>query len=268
MSWILKTKYFVIAISCLAAGWFVVSANAENKQAIDKVQSEEVTVELTSQPAKPTAKPQRKEIKQTFYPAVTKRTQEIQKALDADTKCDFPDVPLSRALQSLQTEHGINIFIDAQALEEEGLTVEELINVSLSGLPLKSALNIILKPIGLDYVIDNEVLKITTTDEVARTFKVRIYPVADLCDSPQDYQALENVIRNTCLATGKPWSKYYPVGDLTIGNIGNIKMSLPSGTGTVSVVPQCKALVINQTDRVHIKIADLLTQLRQAQAAQ
>lgn len=266
MSQILRVKVMVIAIGFMAGGWSVNLVNAEDKQAIDQVQAKDKAVKLTSQPTKSTATLQPKEIKQPFYPAVPKRTQEIQQALNSDTKCDFPDVPLSEVLQSLQTQHGINMYLDAQALKEQGLTADEPINVSLNGISLKSALNIILEPIGLDYVIDNEVLKITTAEKVARTFKVRIYPVADLCNSPEDYQALENLILNTCLTTGKPQPKYYPVGDLVIGGAGSIKTPLPSGTGTIAGT--VKALVINQTDRVHTKITDLLSQLRQVRKDQ
>lgn len=261
-----RVKFIVIIMSCFAAGWLVVSLSAEDKQTVDKVQSEEVAVELASQPEKSTAMLQSKEIKHPFYPALTRHEQEIQAALQSKTNFNFPDVPLSKAIGTIQNQHGINIFIDALALQELGLTVDEPINVSLSGISLKSALNIILNPIGLDYVVNNEVLKITTTDDVTTTFKVRIYPVADLCDSPEEYQALENVIRNICLTTGKP--KFYPVGDFVIGGPGNKKIPFRSKVETISVVPQCKALVINQTDRVHNSIVGLLNQLRQVRKDQ
>lgn len=253
MKQILRTKLMIVAVCSLAAGWFVIAANAEVKQ----------SAKTTVQAAESLAVPQLKEIKQAFYPALTKRIQEIQKALSADTKCDFPDVPLSEVLQYFQTQHGINIYLDTQALEQEGLTADEPINVSLSGISLKSALNIVLNPLGLDYVIDNEVLKITSQAKSNRTLKVRIYPVADLCDTPDDYEALENVIRNTCLdLRQKNWS----ADGLVIG--GPNTQPIPQRNPTISVVPQCKAIVINQTDRVHTKIVDLLSQLRQVRKDQ
>lgn len=253
MKQILRTKLMIVAVCSLAAGWFVIAANAEVKQ----------SAKTTVQAADSLAVPQLKEIKQAFYPALTKGEQEIQKALNTITEGEFPDIPLGKAINSFQTQHGINIFLDARALEQEGLTADEPINVSLRGISLKSALNIILKPIGLDYVVDNEVLKITTADDVARTLNVRIYSVADLCDTPDDYEALENVIRNTCLdLRQKNWS----ADGLVIGSPNT--QPIPQRNPTISVVPQCKAIVINQTDRVHTKIVDLLSQLRQVRKDQ
>lgn len=249
----LRQKLMVVAVCSLAAGWFAITANAEVKQ----------SAKTTLQAADSLAVPQLKEIKQAFYPALTKHEQEIQKALNTNTEGDFPDIPLGKVINSFQTQHGINIFLDARALEQEGLTADEPINVSLSGISLKSALNIILKPIGLNYVVNNEVLMITTADDVARTLNVRIYPVADLCDKPDDYQALENVIRNTCLDLRK---RNWTAAGLIME--GPHAQPIPQRNPTISVVPQCKAIVINQTDRVHTKIVDLLSQLRQVRKDQ
>lgn len=263
MGWIRRKKIVVGVLGFLAAGWLVMAANAEDRPGKTVTKSHDWPVKFTVkvQETKPTAAQQKTELKQPFYPALTKREQQILTALDADTKCNFPDVPLYEALQSLQAQHGVNIYLDAQALKENGLTVNMHVNVSLSGISLKSALNIILNPLGLDYVIDNEVLKITTQEKVNRMFRVRIYPVADLCDSAEDYQALENVIQNTCLRNGK--SKHYPVDDLVFGAPGKKKVVLKNGSASMSAVPQCGALVINDTDRVHEKIVELFTLLRQ-----
>lgn len=270
MSWILRKKNIVGMLGCLAASWFVLAVNAEDKPGktetkttVTKTSDWPVKFTVKHQVAKPTDAQQKYEVKQAFYPALTKREQYIQEALNTITECEFSNIPLSEVLNSLQRRHGVNVFLDTMGLGENGLTTEEPINVALSGITLKSALNIILKPIGLDYVVDNEVLKITTADKVAHTFKMRIYPVADLCDSPEDYKALENVIQNTCLENKSRPSKHYPVDDLVFGGPGKKQVLLKNGSASISVVPQCKAIVINQTDRVHEKIVELLTQLRQ-----
>ncbi|WP_339735956.1 hypothetical protein [uncultured Gimesia sp.] len=268
MFWILRTKHFVMAIGCLAVGGLVVSANAEEKSQETVTKTSNWPVKFTVQEAKPAVTQQKYEIKQPFYPALTIREQHIQTALNANTKCDFPDVPLSKALNSLQSQHGINMFLSGLALEEEGLTADEPINVSLSGIPFKSALDIILEPLSLTYVVDGEVLKITTQEEADRTFKVRIYPVGDLCKTPDDYQALESVIEKTCVLTSRSRSKYSPVSDLVLGAPGKKRVPTVSVNTSISVVPQCKALVVNDTDRVHEKIVGLLSQLRQVRKDQ
>lgn len=275
-----RSKFIVTSISCLAVGCFLAAVNAEDKpgKTFTKtydwpvkftIKYQEVKPGATSQTqVQPAVMQQKDEITQPFYPALTKREQHIQTALQADTECDFPDVPLSKALNSLQRQHGVNMFLDGLALKEQGLTADEPINVSMSGVSFKSALDIILEPLGLTYIVDGEVLKITTQEEAAHTLKVRIYPVADLCKTPDDYDALESVIYKTCVLTGPSRSKYYPVGDLVLGRQGEKKTPSGSVAASISVVPQCKALVVNETDRVHMKIVDLLTQLRQVRKDQ
>jgi len=181
---------------------------------------------------------------------LTKVEQATQKELDTETKADFRNAPLVEVMVFIQKQHGVNISLDGQALKQIGLTAKEPVNVSLNGIKLKSALDIILKPLGLDYVIDGEVLKVTTIEEANRTLNVKLYPVADLCNSPEEFQALENVIRNTCLP---------PQARQSLAH---------SMTSSISTVPQCQALVVNETDRVHLKISELLSQLRQVRKDQ
>jgi len=78
------------------------------------------------------------------------------------------------------------------------------VSIAMKGVSLKSALEMILKPLNLDYVVDNEVVKIMPAYEANRTYKMRIYPVADLCSTPEDYDILRDVIRNARLGEWKP----------------------------------------------------------------
>ena len=106
--------------------------------------------------------------------------QRILDALESDTKIDFLDEPLSDAMTYLEQYHGIQIEIDNRALEEAALTTDIPISKQLSGIKLKSALNLILKDLGLTYVIQDEVLQITTPDEAELRLVTKVYPVADL----------------------------------------------------------------------------------------
>lgn len=106
--------------------------------------------------------------------------QRIFEELQKETEANFPDIPLSEVMTYFSELHNITILIDSVALGDDGLTVDEPVNVSLSGIKLKSALNIILKPIGLTYVIEDEVMKITTNAKAEEIYSTRVYPVADL----------------------------------------------------------------------------------------
>jgi len=121
MSGVLKRKFVVATVVCLAAGWMTIAANGEQKKtkitqakkpaALDTVHSIEST-ELT----------QVKVSKQVFYPVLTKREQLIQDALNADTECDFADSPLANVMDHFAERHGFPILILSNDLGEEGLT--------------------------------------------------------------------------------------------------------------------------------------------------
>ncbi|WP_145308376.1 vWA domain-containing protein [Gimesia fumaroli] len=115
--------------------------------------------------------------------------QRIFEELQKETEANFPDIPLSEVMTYFAELHNITILINSNDLGEEGLTPDEPVNVSLSGIKLKSALNIILKPIGLTYVIEDEVMKITTILKADEIYSTRVYPVADLVISVSAQQS-------------------------------------------------------------------------------
>ncbi|HAW32305.1 hypothetical protein [Gimesia maris] len=281
MKWFIKRNHLFTLFLCISAGWVLMTVSAEVEQNT-RINDPELLPEsdrnttdrdffASLQKSQPLQSVQRnseasgKKIIESFYPPLTPGEQAVLQELNAATIAKFPDVPLSEALNTLQKQHGINVFLDGRALREQGLTTEESVNVSLHGVTLKSALDTILRPLGLDYVVDQQVLKITTIEEANRTLKLRIYPIADLGNSPEEFKALENVIRNTCLPPSPIREKYYPVDDLVIGGTANSsrKSVAQYSSRSFSVVPQCQALVVNETDRVHFKITELLKLLRQ-----
>ncbi len=104
----------------------------------------------------------------------------IIKALDEPTEMDFVDTPLKDVIDSLKTRHGIEIQLDTKALTDAGVTGDTPITKSIKGISLRSALRLLLAEKDLAYIIDHEVLLITTAD-VAKTKTVtKVYPVADL----------------------------------------------------------------------------------------
>lgn len=96
------------------------------------------------------------------------------------TSIDFSDTTLADAMLFIADYHKINIVLDNAALEEAGVGTDTPITQQLNGIKLRSALRLILEPLDLTYIIDNEVLLITTVDEAQNRLKTRVYPVADL----------------------------------------------------------------------------------------
>lgn len=88
-------------------------------------------------------------------------------ALNERDEVAFNGTPLSGVMKFFRNSHSIPIVIDYTALEMEQLTPDEPITLKLPQVAFRSALNLILEPLKLTYVIENEVLKITTKQAAA-----------------------------------------------------------------------------------------------------
>ena len=109
--------------------------------------------------------------------------QRIEKALRSPlhaTGLEFAEVPLKEVVTALQDDYGIPIKLDQTALEEIGLSSDEVVNVTLRNITLRSALRLMLKDLQLTYIIQDEVLMITTPQKAEENLVVKVYPVADL----------------------------------------------------------------------------------------
>jgi hypothetical protein len=104
----------------------------------------------------------------------------ITAALDDQTTINFADTPLLDVVEYLQRQHDIPIILDVVAIEEAGLLVDEPIDLVLAGITLQSALKIMLSEFELTYVIEDEVMKITTIEVANEKLSTRVYPVGDL----------------------------------------------------------------------------------------
>lgn len=106
----------------------------------------------------------------------------IVAALDDESSCNFADTPLADAITFLATQHEIPILLDQAALDTAGVPADSAVTLTLSGVPLRSVLNIMLKglPTPLTYVIQDNVMFITSVDEAANRLQTRVYPVGDL----------------------------------------------------------------------------------------
>jgi hypothetical protein len=93
---------------------------------------------------------------------------------------EYVDVPLEEVVNLISDEYGIPVQIDETALETAGLDPSEPVNLSLHNVSLGSALRLMLKKLQLTYVIQDEVLMITTPEEADLNLVTKVYPVADL----------------------------------------------------------------------------------------
>ena len=104
----------------------------------------------------------------------------IEEALQSPTEFDFVEVRLTEAIDYLKDLHGIEIQLDPYALASEGLGTDLLITRQLKGISLRSALRLTLRDFDLTYVVQDEVLLVTTQERARNTRKTKVYTIGDL----------------------------------------------------------------------------------------
>jgi general secretion pathway protein D len=111
----------------------------------------------------------------------TEREIEIEKKLKTPVSLDFTNAPLSKVIDYLGKIAEINLYLDPKGLAEEGVTTDTPVTIGVRHeIMLKSALNLILQPLHLSYVVKDEVLKITSEQLRDNQVFTQTYNVADL----------------------------------------------------------------------------------------
>ncbi len=112
---------------------------------------------------------------------MTEKEMAIQRALRKEVEVSFTDQPLGDVLVQLGNLAGISIYLDPQGLAAEGGTSDMQVTIHLNEpVQLKSALNLILEQFGLTYLVQDEVLKVTSPTIRLTQKETRSYNVADL----------------------------------------------------------------------------------------
>ncbi|MFO0944460.1 MAG: hypothetical protein U1D30_00715 [Planctomycetota bacterium] len=174
----------------------------------------------------------------------------VERALDKPISFEFKNTPLADAIEFIRDAAGINVVLDALAFDDVGVTLESPISMKLSNVALRSALRIMLSPLGLDTIVQDEALVITSKQHVHDRIEVVLYPVADLV-----------ILRNH--------SGEYAAFSEELARTIREALNLPRGMkkaaqGTIRFDPLTASLVVCQAVKLHEEISELLESLRQA----
>ncbi len=106
----------------------------------------------------------------------------IEAKLKEKVSVQFDVTTLGEAVKYLQDRSRLNIVLDPKALSEEGVTVLTPVSLTAHEVPLKSVLKLLLKPLGLTYKIEDEVVLITSpqADQSTREVNRKTYYIGDL----------------------------------------------------------------------------------------
>jgi hypothetical protein len=165
---------------------------------------------------------------------------EIEKVLDAKTEVDFSETPLEQVAAFLSDRCKINVSLDKKTLEQEGLGTDTPVTFKMSGIPLRSALTILLRDLDLVWTVRDKTLEITSRDALDGRFSPRVYAVSDLTSNSTG-------LRDLIIAVLEPqsWDVF--------GGPGSIVADRAQGK---------ESLVVRQTEPVHRQVAAFLADLR------
>ncbi|MFG0262004.1 MAG: hypothetical protein ACF788_06410, partial [Novipirellula sp. JB048] len=109
------------------------------------------------------------------------REQEIKRSLSTDVNVKYRNRPLHEVLEDLAAVTGVPIVMDSRSLSAVRVTPDTPVNLSLQqSIPLKSALSLILANLELTYVIENDVLNVTSLEAKRSKVFPKTYRVTDL----------------------------------------------------------------------------------------
>lgn len=186
-----------------------------------------------------------------YLPEPIGMEKQILEILDEQADFEFTDESLEGILAFLTEKHGLQFVTDRGKLEDESVPTDaNMFTLKLSGISLRSGLKILLTQKNLAYIIDDEVIKVTTFSDAIQHRPTRTYPVRDLVGNVDvDYQLLSEAIQqSTGGQPDEPWSEADGEG------------------GSISILPATGCLVIRQTEHAHEEILKLLRALRKANA--
>lgn len=185
-----------------------------------------------------------------FFPLPSPDEKELLTTLEQKVEFEFSALSLVQIVEELGVKYGIQMILDKQALEEESIdpTAKD-ITCQLKGIPLKSALKIMLDAKSLAFVVADDVVKVTTEGKASQVRVARTYPVRDLVSNVDvDYLLLCRAIHNGVGGddAGDPW------------------VEIDGEGGSISILPASGCLVVRHTARVQQGVLQLLRSIRGA----
>jgi len=98
----------------------------------------------------------------------------IDKALETKVSFDFVDTPLDYVTSHLAKLTNIAIEIDVRALDDIGIGTDQTVILQRENVSLADALGAVLRPLGLTWVVRDDVLLITTPEEAESELETRV----------------------------------------------------------------------------------------------
>jgi hypothetical protein len=167
---------------------------------------------------------------------------DLEAILRAPTRFQFDETPLADAINYLADQHNVDIQLDQKGLTDAAVDSQAPVTKSLrKPIALESGLHLILDDFDLTFVIEDEMLKITSTERADVVLTTKVYPVGDLVTRPRGWMPLMNII--TATIQPDSWDDN-------------------GGPGTIQPFALGGLLIVSQKRDVHSELRDLLAAMR------
>lgn len=177
----------------------------------------------------------------------------IEDELKLNSEVNFNDIPLKDALDYLSSTHQIDFRFELKQLEDVGISIDHVVTLHANEVSLKTVLRLLLDPIGLDYVVKNDSVIVTSTEDAQTNLETRIYNTsrANAASLRELAEAIVEII------SPDRWHEL----DKDVNPRQKLDPNSPY-KGTICIFEG--KLLIRHTQRIHDEINDLLNLLDQA----
>ena len=103
--------------------------------------------------------------------------QKILRSLDTPMNVEFLDLALEDALQYVGEYHGITVHRDRESIRAAKIDLDHPVTLKLTGVPLRSVLQLLLEPLSLGTFVDEGELVVSTRETAASHDSDRSYSV-------------------------------------------------------------------------------------------
>jgi len=160
---------------------------------------------------------------------------------------DFQETSFRDAIATLRDLAAIDLLMDLRGIEDAGIDFDAAVTERVPvGAPLSAVLDMVVRDVGLAWIVRDDLIEITTPDRADERLFVPVYDVSDLAAAPGGLALLGDMIKRAI----------HPETWQANGGPGVIEPDAPSGA----------ALVVSNSWRAQRRIAGLLDVLRRLKA--
>jgi hypothetical protein len=208
----------------------------------------------------------------------------IRKKLSQKVSVLCPEIELGRVLEMMSEKLKVSIMVDPVGLEESGVTRDQILSVQHEHMSARASLRLMLKPLALTYVIEDETLKITSQDIAAKSMLVKVYDCRDLLTlipQVEDSSQLRGGLGGSFGGGGSCGTTAEAASEKSPAEEPKAKEYVPNGYalsdtllamvdpdswidngGTAGIESFAGLLIIRQTEENHEKIERILGEMR------